>query len=232
MMKRKRLSIGVLVALLAASTFSSIHSYRNTQDWVMEDMNQALSLTLAEQQTDVISPDTIRVFNSHLQVQGLRGKATLAVDTRQKKFTCYAKCSSATIFSLSDQRPATVLWSLALVWSLCCLYLDKKQKVSRKCLVFGGLTYSDTQGQFLSSTGEPVRLTPMQQQLMEMFFRTPSHQLTKTEICDALWPKKPDASDTLYTLIKRLRTVLESHSNLKIESDRGRSYRLTHKDLS
>ena len=100
-----------------------------------------------------------------------------------------------------------MLWSLALVWSLCCLYLDKKQKVPRKCLVFGGLTYSDTQGQFLSSTGEPVRLTPMQQQLMEMFFRTPSHQLTKTEICDALWPKKPDASDTLYTLIKRLPDV-------------------------
>ena len=124
-----------------------------------------------------------------------------------------------------------MLWSLALVWSLCCLYLDKKQKEPRECLVFGGLTYSDTQGQFLSSTGEPVRLTPMQQQLMEMFFCTPSHQLTKTEICDALWPKKPDASDTLYTLIKRLRTVLEANSNLKIESDRGRSYRLTHKDL-
>jgi DNA-binding response OmpR family regulator len=72
----------------------------------------------------------------------------------------------------------------------------------------------------------------MQQQLLEMFFRAPMHQLTKTEICDALWPKKPDASDTLYTLIRRLRTVIETNSDLKIETDRGRSYRLTHKDLS
>ncbi len=234
MMNRKRLSIGVLVALLAASTFSSIHSYRNAQDWVMEDMNQALVLTMAQQQTDVISADTIRVFNSHLQLKELRGKATLAVDTRQKKFTCYAKCSSATIFSLSDQRPATVLWSLALAWGLFCLYLKRKEKtlLPQECRVYGGLTYSDTQGQFLNSLGEPVRLTPMQQQLLEMFFRAPMHQLTKTEICDALWPKKPDASDTLYTLIRRLRTVIETNSDLKIETDRGRSYRLTHKDLS
>jgi DNA-binding response OmpR family regulator len=69
----------------------------------------------------------------------------------------------------------------------------------------------------------------MQRQLMEMFFRAPSHRLSKTEICDTLWPKKPDASDTLYTLIRRLRPIIEEHSNLKIESDRGSSYRLTDK---
>jgi DNA-binding response OmpR family regulator len=64
----------------------------------------------------------------------------------------------------------------------------------------------------------------MQHQLMEMFFLSPSHSLTKTEICDALWPKKPDASETLYTLIRRLKPVVEQHSNLKIESDRSKSY--------
>ena len=37
----------------------------------------------------------------------------------------------------------------------------------------------------------------MQQQLMEMFFRSDTHLLTKAEICDALWPKKEDASETL-----------------------------------
>ena len=51
--------------------------------------------------------------------------------------------------------------------------------------------------------------------------------LTKTEICKALWPKKPDASETLYTLIRRLKPVIEQHSNLKIESDRSKAYRLT-----
>jgi DNA-binding response OmpR family regulator len=67
----------------------------------------------------------------------------------------------------------------------------------------------------------------MQQQLMEMLWQSPSHQLSKAEICDALWPKKPDASETLYTLIRRLKPIIEEHSDLKIESDRGKSYGLT-----
>ncbi len=71
-----------------------------------------------------------------------------------------------------------------------------------------------------------MKLTPMQQQLMEMFFRSPSHLLTKSEICEALWPKKDDASETLYTLIRRLKPVIEQHSDLKIEADRGRAYEL------
>ncbi len=66
----------------------------------------------------------------------------------------------------------------------------------------------------------------MQQQLMEMFFRNESHQLTKAEICDALWPKKDDANDTLYTMIRRLKPIIEEHSDLMIESDRGRAYKL------
>ena len=61
---------------------------------------------------------------------------------------------------------------------------------------------------------------------MEMFFRSESHLLTKADICDALWPKKDDANDTLYTLIRRLKPIIEEHSDLKIESDRGRSYEL------
>ena len=93
-------------------------------------------------------------------------------------------------------------------------------------LSLGGLTYSETEGLFYAADGGAVQLTPMQHQLMEMFFLSPSHALTKAEICDALWPKKPDASETLYTLIKRLRPIVEEHSNLKIESDRSKAYRL------
>jgi DNA-binding response OmpR family regulator len=59
-----------------------------------------------------------------------------------------------------------------------------------------------------------------------MFFRSSSHSLTKTEICDALWPKKPDASETLYTLIRRVKPIIEAHSNLRIEVDRGKAYEL------
>lgn len=66
----------------------------------------------------------------------------------------------------------------------------------------------------------------MQRDLMRLFFDTPSHTLRKSDICDALWPKKPDASDTLYTLVRRLKTMLHDRTNLEIDSERGLSYRL------
>ena len=91
---------------------------------------------------------------------------------------------------------------------------------------FGGLTYLEEDGRFYAADGNLVQLTPMQHQLMEMFFQSPSHSLTKTEICNALWPKKPDANETLYTLIRRLKPVIEQHSDLKIESDRSKAYHL------
>ena len=67
----------------------------------------------------------------------------------------------------------------------------------------------------------------MQHHLLTMFFLSPSHELSHREIADALWPKKPDASETLYTLIRRLKVVLSQHSSLTIIVDRGRSYSLT-----
>jgi DNA-binding response OmpR family regulator len=94
---------------------------------------------------------------------------------------------------------------------------------------YGGLNYSAREGRFFDAQGEYVRLTPMQQQLMEMFFRSDTHLLTKTEICSTLWPKKEDACETLYTLIRRLKPIIEQHSDLKIESDRGRAYELKHR---
>ena len=166
----------------------SLNSYKATEVLVTADMDQALAKALEEQQSDVISADTIQVFNNHLQIEGLRGNAVLAVDTK-KGFRPRPQVSTATILSLSDQRPSMILWSMAL-------------------------------------KGSEVKLTPMQQQLMEMLWQSPSHQLSKAEICDALWPKKPDASETLYTLIRRLKPIIEEQSDLKIESDRGKSYSL------
>ena len=70
----------------------------------------------------------------------------------------------------------------------------------------------------------------MQHQIMRLFFEKPNHQLGKQEICDALWPKKPDASDTLYTLIRRLKPVIEKQGGLKIVSERGGNYQLLPND--
>ena len=212
-------------------SLTSLGSYRTTSQRVSEDMDRALAITMQEQQSDVISRDTIRTFNSHLQIAALRGKAMLAVDTHSRQFKAYAHCSEATIFSLSDQRPAALLWVLTGFWAMFVWY--RRQRVAPILMAdgngFGGLTYSETEDCFYAADGNLVQLTPMQHQLMEMFFHSPSHSLSKAEICVALWPKKPDASDTLYTLIHRLKPIIEQHSNLKIESDRSKAYRLTTK---
>lgn len=66
----------------------------------------------------------------------------------------------------------------------------------------------------------------MQYALMEMFYLSPSHQLARHDICQALWPGKENADETLYTLIRRLKPIIENNSNLRINTDRGRSYGL------
>jgi hypothetical protein len=224
---RQRLFIIVLFGLILASGAVSFGSYRATEQLIEQDMSQALTLALAEQQSDIITQDTIRTFNNHLQIAELRGKAVIAVDTKSRQFKAYAHCSEATIFSMSDQRPTAVLWMLTLLWAAFCFYRRRQDTQQLEgMLEYGGWRMAKEEGTFFDAQGQRIKLTPMQQQLMGMFFRSDSHQLTKTEICDALWPKKPDASETLYTLIRRLKPVVEQHSDMKIESDRGRAYEL------
>ena len=218
---KQRLPIVVLFALIVASSLFSLNSYRTTEVMVTDDMNQALAKALEEQQSEVISADTIRVFNNYLQTEDLKGKAVLALDT-EKGFQPRPQVSTATILALSDQRPSMVLWSMVVLWGMYCLYQHRRRMAMG---MFGGLALQE--GNFVDAKGCVVRLTPMQQQLMEMLWQSPSHKLSKTEICDALWPKKEDASETLYTLVRRLKPIIEEHSNLKIEVDRGRAYGLT-----
>ena len=197
---KQKYAVIILFALIVASSMTSLSSYQATERIVAEDMKSALTKTLAEQQSDVISTDTIRVFNSFLTIEQLRGNAILAVTTRQDGLRCEAKCSAATIFSMSDQKPASVLWAMALLWGLYCFWHYRKQV---PLVAFGGLAYSEVDRCFYNAKGKQVKLT-----------------------CDTLWPKKDDANDTLYTLIRRLKPIIEEHSDLKIESDRGRSYEL------
>jgi DNA-binding response OmpR family regulator len=145
-----------------------------------------------------------------------------ASGNRQEKLQLQAECPALTIWQLSDQRPSMALASMAFVWAMGCgLHRRKSTAKDSPC---GGLTLKD--GRFFNSHHTEVKFTPMQQQLMELFFSAPDHQLSKQAICTALWPKKDDASETLYTLIRRLKTVLEAEADLTITSDRARSYQL------
>lgn len=146
----------------------------------------------------------------------------------------YVRLSAASVFSLSDQRLSFALALSALAWLLCSwVVLHRlRAEVLADSAVYGGIYYSSEDCCFRDACHMPVRLTPMQQRLLLMLWEAPSHSLAKEEICAALWPKKEDASDTLYTLVKRLKPVIEGCSDLRIVAYRGRSYSLEIKQLS
>ena len=221
---KQKYAVLVLFALILVSSLVSLTSYTAMERMIVDDMSRALAQTLEEQQSDVISPDTIRVFNSHLTLVALRGQALLVVDARQGARP-QAQVSAATVFALSDQRASLASWLVVALWAVFCLW--QRRRLASAVVGYGGLVYAETEGCFYDAHGQQVRLTPMQHQLLVMLYRAPSHRLTKSDICEALWPKKPQADDTLYALVSRLKPVVEAHSRLRIESDRGRAYGLT-----
>lgn len=162
--------------------------------------------------TVVIQPDVVR--NADLQV-AFRGNAD---------------CSFATVLGLSDQRLPVVLMLAAMLWGVFSLYYMRRRaavhavKAGLQCV--GGLRFDSSLNAFYTADGDEMRFTPMQHELMRMFFLAEGHKLAKEEICASLWPGKPDASETLYTLIRRLKRVVEQDTNLKIEAERGRAYKL------
>ena len=157
-----------------------------------------------------------------------------------------------TLWQLSDQRASGILASLATMWLMLGLWLKWRgrsawvmqpvmtaghpigrqlesdstpEALASDTIAVGRLCYDTAHGRFYTD-GHELHFTPMQHQLMELFFRAPGHQIEKNEICEHLWPRKPDASETLYTLIRRIKPIIEDHSDLHIECERGRSYSL------
>lgn len=147
----------------------------------------------------------------------------------------YARLSAASVFCMSDQRLPVSLMVAAILWAIgSVVYTRKNRRNDLVCQLevgYGGLVYSETDNRFYSEDHMPIRFTPMQQQLMQLFWQAPSHSLSKEEICAALWPKKEDANDTLYTLIRRLKPIVEEHTRLKIVTERGRHYSLEIKEM-
>ena len=169
-------------------------------------------------------------------------------------FDTEAKCSAVMIWSLSDQRLSAWLSVMALLSLALSFRGRRQLQPTNEAraefqarlgyaLQEGGRRSQPTTNRELSSSlewprceggrqSQPItmdsfsatHLTPMQRQLMEMFVASGSHRLSKHEICDALWPKKDDASETLYALISRLKRELDKTSSFDILSDRGRAY--------
>lgn len=228
----KKLPILIFILLCLTAMATSCGSYRKAERNIENDLKQALAKTINEKGMETMRQDSIRAYRSiartegemmtiavgdetlrrHLRNPQLGEMAFITYTVRCERggwkvtFDTEAKCSAAMIWSLSDQRLSAWLAVMALL-SLALSFRGRRQ------------LQPITMDSFSAT-----HLTPMQRQLMEMFVASGSHRLSKHEICDALWPKKDDASETLYALISRLKRELDKTSSFDIISDRGRAY--------
>ena len=228
----KKLPILIFIVLCFTAMATSYGSYRKAQRNIESDLQQALAKTINEKGVETMRQDSIRAYRSiartegemmtiavgdetlrrHLRNQQLGEMAFITYTVGRERgrwkvtFNTEAKCSAAMIWSFSDQRLSAWLAVMALL-SLALSFRGRRQ------------SQPITMDSFCAT-----HLTPMQRQLMEMFVASGSHSLSKHEICNALWPKKDDASETLYALISRLKRELDKTSNYDIISDRGRAY--------
>lgn len=261
------LSMGFSLLLVVLSLGFGCRSYRQAEQRIVSDLNQALQRTVWQNKDVWLNTDTLqayarlqevmdapvavscstRKFARALSIPQLKGVASLSLHILKKdapatavlhdvptgyvasdtlvwlstagaadaaeaaeteaeascltlSFRGYARCSAGMIFSLSQQKLPAVLLGAALLCGVFSVF-----RVRRR---------------------ERLKLTPMQYSLMEMFYLSSSHLLPKADICRSLWPGKENAEETLYTLIRRLKPIVEDNSNLKITTDRGRAYGL------
>ena len=218
--------------LMLCALCTGINSYNRTKGMIAQDVNSALEQVLAKMPDNVVTTDTIRCYRNCLTIAELKDTAGIAIRTVRRdgrletKLVAEANCSFATTFMMSDQKASGSILLVGMLWLLGSLWYVRRNrpKLIVQGLAYGGIVYNNDK--FMTQSGEQIHLTPMQHSLLKMFITADTHTLSKQEICNRLWPKRPDANDTLYTLIKRIKPIVETHSTLKIESDRGKSYSL------
>ena len=222
----------VFCFLMLCALCTGINSYHRTKGLIAQDVNRALEQVLAKMPGNVVTTDTIRCYRNCLTIAELKDTAGIAMRTVRRngrlktKLVAEANCGFVATFMMSDQKASGSLLMVGMLWLLGSLWYVRRNRPELivQGLSYGGIVYNNDK--FMTQSGEQIHLTPMQHSLLKMFITAEMHTLSKQDICDRLWPKKPDANDTLYTLIKRIKPIVEAHSVLKIESDRGKSYSL------
>lgn len=245
-------AIIVFLSFLLPSLFLGYASYAEARENIIADVNQALVKTVSSRKPEVITPDTLRVFRSNLRIAALRDTSYLALCTEEPSrisfcsdtvcFTtgderlyirAYPNCSHATIFSVSDQSLPTVLLAMSVLWGMFSLAFSRREALSVSCavpaerlLVYGNLSFSAATGRFYNEAREEIYFTPMQRSLMRMLMTGEDKRVSVDELCAALWPRKDNARETLYTLVRRLKPIVERDTNLRIVADKGGYYAL------
>lgn len=190
-----------------------------------------------QEETEISPSASYLTSDTIVWMPGVSSEAKAARPTVDLSFQGYARCSFLTIFSLADKSLPVVCLVLAALSGFFFVRYGRFDNEQGACtadqrIAFGNITLSCAQACFFKEDEEKLKMTPQQYTLMEMFFRSPAHLLTRSEICDALWPGKDNADETLNTLVRRLRPLIEENSNLKITTDRGRAYVLEIKETA
>lgn len=249
-------AIIVFFSLMLPSLFLSYGNYTTTKEYIINDVNQALAQTILYKTYDHITVDTLKVFRSKLQIDQLKETSYLSIcteapsnvtfcsDTMSYKvgderlyIRAYPNCSKAAIFDMSEQKLPSILFIISILWGLSSIMFFRMKPsenvnniIESGTISVGTLYFSKSSNRFWNEKRQEIYFTPMQHRLMQMFIAADGNRLSVEEICHTLWPGKEDARDTLYTLVRRIKQVLEKACNVKIETEKGHFYVLKTKE--
>lgn len=245
-------AIFIYFSLMIPSLLLGFGKYAETKESIREDVNQALAKTILHTDCSQITADTLKTYRSNLKTEPLKhtsylslctdepSKITLCSDTMNFRsgnerlyIRAYPNCSNAVIFGISNQTIPSVLFAISIAWSIFSwVHLHRKkesilkEQTETQVISFGNLSYATSTNLFYSGKGEIVYFTPMQLALMKLLILSKNHRLSIEEICHNLWPKKENGRESLYSLIRRLKPIVESNSNVRISIEKGGYYAL------
>lgn len=249
-------AIIVFFSLMLPSLFLSYGNYTTTKEYIINDVNQALAQTILYKTYDHITVDTLKVFRSKLQIDQLKETSYLSICTEEPSkipfcsdtmsykvgderlyIRAYPNCSKAAIFDMSEQKLPSILFIISILWGLSSIMFFRMKPsenvnniIESGTISVGTLYFSKSSNRFWNEKRQEIYFTPMQHRLMQMFIAADGNRLSVEEICHTLWPGKEDARDTLYTLVRRIKQVLEKACNVKIETEKGHFYVLKTKE--
>jgi hypothetical protein len=185
-------------------------------------------------------------FKTHLTISSLKDTSHVSMcllhQDGEASFTEQASlCSDTLLWSVSPttDNSDVIAFKAYANPTVCSVLGHSDQRLPLTGIIFCSLVLSAMAWRMRMTTGdampsvttavtpkEEIHLTPMQEQLMEMFYSAPGHILSKETICAALWPKKDNPDTTLYTFICRLKSTLKAQSDMDIVNKRGKEYQL------
>lgn len=71
-------AVVVFLFLICSAVWASVDGYHCAETAIVQDMNQALSKTLAQKREAWITPDTIENYRQHLQIAALRRRSVVS----------------------------------------------------------------------------------------------------------------------------------------------------------